>query len=300
MWEVKGTPKRIVLIDEPDAHIHPDLQVRFADFIVRAAAQFKLQIVIATHSTTFLAAAGQFGKDDTSVIYLDRIRREFQANKFTPVLKELAACLGGHALMGPLFGVPLLLVEGDDDYRIWSQVPRHHTVSFAVIPCNGEEIRSYQRSLEKLFTVLREPDGSRAGFALLDADKSKPQDNAGTPQKHVRYVQLACHEAENLYLTDEVLEAMGTNWTNAKQAIMDNAPAYGAKAEKLAACGTWDRQSADLKGLIEEISSIVDPKNVHWTIRVAQTVGRARPSGQLARFLSDAVVVSLWGARGAG
>ena len=35
--------------------------------------------------------------------------------------------------MGPLFGVPLLLVEGDDDYRIWNEIPRHHITSFAVI-----------------------------------------------------------------------------------------------------------------------------------------------------------------------
>ena len=32
MWEIQGTTSRVMLIDEPDAHIHPDLQARFADF----------------------------------------------------------------------------------------------------------------------------------------------------------------------------------------------------------------------------------------------------------------------------
>ncbi len=64
-----------------------------------------------------------------SCIYLDRTKSDFSAQPFTSVTKELSACLGGHALMGPLFGVPILLVEGDDDYRIWSQVPRHHIIS---------------------------------------------------------------------------------------------------------------------------------------------------------------------------
>lgn len=302
MWEVKGTDKRIMLIDEPDAHIHPDLQVRFADFVVRVASQFKLQVVIATHSTTFLAATGQFGRDDTSVIYLDRTANKFTASQFTPVLKELAACLGGHALMGPLFGVPLLLVEGDDDYRIWSQVPRHHVTSFAVIPCNGEEIRRYQKSLEKLFAVLRDTDAEPVGFALLDGDKPKPDANAGTPQKHVRFVSLKCHEAENLYLSDEVLAVFGQTWAGAVTAIKARASEFGDKATLLADCDRWDRKNVDLKTpkqLVEHVATCVDPKGVHWTIRVAQAIGKARPTGQLAEFLGDEVVDSLWGAVGA-
>ena len=31
MWDIAGNTKRLMLIDEPDAHIHPDLQVRFAE-----------------------------------------------------------------------------------------------------------------------------------------------------------------------------------------------------------------------------------------------------------------------------
>ena len=112
MWDIQNAKKRILLIDEPDAHIHPDLQVRFADFLTKVAEKYSLQVVIATHSTTLLAAIGQFGGDATSIIYLDRLNSDFEAKPFTKYTKELAACLGGHALMGPLFGVPLLLVEG--------------------------------------------------------------------------------------------------------------------------------------------------------------------------------------------
>src|SRR5687767_2265394 len=112
--------------------MHPDLQARFADFLVQVSHRFKLQTVVATHSTTLLAAIGQFADADAAVVYLDRTKSTFIGQAFTSEMKELAACLGGHALMGPLFGVPILLVEGDDDYRIWSQVPRHHITSFAV------------------------------------------------------------------------------------------------------------------------------------------------------------------------
>lgn len=171
IWEIQEQSDRVLLIDEPDAHIHPDLQVRFADFIFRIAERFNLQIVIATHSTSLLASLGQFGGSNTSVIYVNRNKLEYTAQSFNEIHKNLSACLGGHALMGPLFGAPLLLVEGDDDYRIWSQVPRHYVVDISVIPSNGEEIKRYQKALEQIFSSLRDDSNGPCGFALLDGDK---------------------------------------------------------------------------------------------------------------------------------
>lgn len=242
MWDIQKLPQRLMLVDEPDAHIHPDLQARFADFLVEVGRRFELQIVVASHSTTLLAALGQFGADDSAVIYLDRTKTDFVAQPFTSTLKEIAACLGGHALMGPLFGVPLLLVEGDDDYRIWSQVPRHHKTSFAVIPCHGEEIRKYQRSLERVLDSLREPGQSAAGYALLDGDRSTPSPTPVVPQRHVRFIRMNCREAENLYLCDETLALIGTDWGQASAKIAIGSVKFGNKAEKLANAAQWDRQ----------------------------------------------------------
>lgn len=294
IWEIEKRGQRIVLIDEPDAHIHPDLQVRFADFLIAVASRFDLQVGIATHSTTFMAALGQFGGEAASVVYLDRTKSDFVAQKFTSINRELSACLGGHALMGPLFGVPLLLVEGDDDYRIWSQVPRYHVVSFAAIPSGGDEIKAYQKALEKIFTALKEDSTTPAGYALIDADKGKPVDQH-TPQHHIRYIQLACHESENLYLTDNVLAALGTTWEQAKASVLAAASQYGKKAAKLSTIENWDRKTQDIKDVIEQLAAILDPKSVHWTLRVARTTGTTRPQGQLLDFLGAEVVNALWG-----
>ncbi len=62
-----------------------------------------------------------------------------------------------------------------------------------------------------MFAALREGQ-NLSGYALLDGDKAKPQPSQDNPQKHVRFIQLACHEFENLYLTDQVLALLGTNW----------------------------------------------------------------------------------------
>jgi predicted ATPase len=294
IWDVQKAPTRLLLIDEPDAHIHPDLQVRFADFLNQVANKYRLQVVIATHSTTLLSAIGQFAADQCGIVYFDRTRAAFPAERFTTALQEIAACLGGHALMGPLFGAPVLLVEGDDDYRIWSQVPRHHVTSFSVIPCRGDEIFKYQRALEKIFAVLRERPTKPAGFALLDGDKQLPQANTDQPQDHVKFIRLSCHEAENLYLTDEIMQQIGTTWQDACRAVAAAASGHGAKANALSNVANWNRMNDDVKNVIAEVSLAVDSKHVHWTQRVGVGIGRSKPTGQLAAFLGPEVIAALW------
>jgi predicted ATPase len=293
LWELRGTTKRTLLVDEPDAHIHPDLQVRFADFLLHVARRFEMQVAVATHSTTLLSALGQFAKDDAGVVYMERGKAELEAQPFSDVLKEISAILGGHALMGPLFDVPLLLVEGDDDYRVWSQVPRHHITSFAVIPCEGELIQKYQRSLEKVFSSLREAAVEPAGYALLDGDKPLPAPGS-PPQDHVQFIQLACHETENLYLTDEVLGLFGKTWEEAREEIKLAAAQFGAKESALVAAANADRRHGDVKEVITEIAKILDPKHLRWTTRVGVGLGRAKPTGSLAEFLGEPVVSALW------
>lgn len=295
IWDLKSQPRRLLLIDEPDAHIHPDLQARFADFILRVSEKYSVQFVVATHSPSLLSALGQFGGARTSVVYLQRNQSSYRARPFDAVTKELAACLGGHVLMGPLFGAPLLLVEGDDDYRIWSQVPRHHVLNLAVIPCNGDEIRRYQRSLERILGSLREETSAPVGFALLDGDKSVPMENADCPQRSIRYLGLKCHEVENLYLTDEVLQLLKTTWAFASDRIVAESADFGAHSALAARAASWDRANEDIKPIIAMIATKLDAKGVPWTQRVGTALGRSRPSGQLAAFLGESVVQSLWG-----
>jgi len=230
IWELEDKHQRLLLIDEPDAHIHPDLQIRLADFLLAVCKRFDLQVVVATHGTTLLSALGQFGGTSTGVIYLDRRHEVLRAQTFDDVHKELAACLGGHALMGPLFAAALLLVEGDDDYRIWSQVPRHHIVRISVIPANGDEIHRYQRALERIFASLRDSGSKPLGFAFLDGDKALPQVTPTIPQEFIKYLKLGCHEAENLFLSDEVLADLGVSWPDAAAKIAAESLDYGSKA----------------------------------------------------------------------
>jgi len=53
---------RIVLIDEPDAHLHPDKQERLIEALERAAREFDTQIVLTTHSPHIAHAASPDAK----------------------------------------------------------------------------------------------------------------------------------------------------------------------------------------------------------------------------------------------
>ncbi len=292
IWDIENRAQRILLIDEPDAHIHPDLQVRFAEFLFRVLDRFKLQVVVATHSMSLLAAAGQFGGDRTSVIFLQRTKHAFAAQSFDAARKEAATVLGGHVLMGPLFGAPLLLVEGDDDFRIWGQVPRHHVINLGVLPCNGEEIFKYQKSLERTLESISDAKPKPIGYALIDGDKKLPAPNPDNRQQFVRFIQLSCHEAENLYLTDEVLAQWGLTWTDARAKLIAAADANPTLA--VFSSSTFDKRHADIKDLISHVAELLDPKNVEWTQRVGAAIGKAKPTGELASFLGHFVVDSLW------
>lgn len=293
IWELDSQTERVLLIDEPDTHLHPDLQQHLGHFLVQLLDKYKVQMIIATHSTTLLSALGYHGGEKTSIIYLNNSVNEQKAIKFERTLQELSTCLGGHALMGPLFGAPLLLVEGDDDNKIWSQVPRYHKVKLAVIPCNGvDEVKNYQKTLEKVFASLRTDQSSPVGFALLDGDQNLPQ--GGTQQQNIKFIKLACAESENLFLTDEVLTSFDTNWESAKTKIKSESQNFGEKKAKLDECDSWDRKNCDIKEVILQLSQIISPKNVPWTQRVAKCIGDKKPEGQLADFLGEQVISSIW------
>lgn len=287
IWRLENKTDCILLIDEPDAHLHPDFQIYLALFLKKVADRFPIQLLVATHSTTLMAALGHCFQSEASIIYLARGEGNYRAIEFNKVHKELTSLLGGHALMGPLFGVPLLLVEGDDDYRVWSQVPRHHKFRFSVLPCNGDEIFNFQKTLEQIFLSLLSQSGNASAFVLVDGDKKRQQVEK---QSHVRLLHLGCHEAENLYLADEVLSSMGLTWEGAKTKIKAEASGFGTKSETLKSVNDWDRKYCDIKTVINELSAILDPKRVHWTTRVGQVIGRGHLGAQLRDFLGVEVV----------
>jgi len=294
MWELDQTDKRVLLLDEPDAHIHPDLQIKFADFLCHVQREYEVQILVATHSTTLLSALGQFANKKLSVLYLNTEQLTLSAQPFNAVTRELSALLGGHLLMGPLFAAPVLLVEGDDDYRVWLQVARAGSIRLCVMPCNGDEIKQYQRTLEKMFAALSENANLR-GIALIDGDKPLPIPQPNNTQDYVRFARLECHETENLYITDEMLKELGhESWDLAKSKIIAAADSFGNKADSLRAVANIGRKCDEIKHIVSEIAEILDPKKLLWSVRLGKFIGKEKPTGQMADFIGEKTLQLLW------
>ncbi len=112
--------------------------------------------------------------------------------------------------------------------------------------------------------------------------------------RRIKYLQLNCHESENLYLTDEVLLELGHTWETAKAKILADAHKYGNKAEQLISSISGDRQNGDFKQVINELASILDTKQVFWPVRVGKLLGKHRPHGQIAQFLGRDICGAFW------
>jgi len=51
-----------IILDEPEIHLHPEWQLKFAELIVLLQKEFKMHILLTTHSPYFLKAVQVYSK----------------------------------------------------------------------------------------------------------------------------------------------------------------------------------------------------------------------------------------------
>ena len=154
---------KVMLIDEPDAHLHPDKQERLIEALEKAAPDFDTQIILTTHSPHIVRAASPTAKfawmrDGTVETGDDEAIRRL---------------LG----WGGLDKAALFFVEDEDDkplraiLRQWPDLARH----VAVCRCFGIENLPRDKFLEGLLV-----DGELKIRALLhrDGDFMTPEEAA--------------------------------------------------------------------------------------------------------------------------
>ncbi|MBR4321338.1 AAA family ATPase [Treponema sp.] len=87
------TTKDILILDEPEIHLHPEWQLKYAETIVLLQKAFDLNIVITTHSATFLEAIDLFSQKhnikDKCNYYLTENLKKNEQSDFEDVTESL-------------------------------------------------------------------------------------------------------------------------------------------------------------------------------------------------------------------
>ena len=199
-------PNKVILLDEPDVHLHPDLQQRFTYFVETIANEHDLRVVIATHSTAII---GAFSKDAELQIIpiIKRNQTEFWSFSRTEVSESILPIFGAHPLSSAFNKSPVILVEGEDDRRVIEQIVRSSNGKFSISPCavgGVTELARWEDWLNKFLPALY--DSSKA-FSLRDHDDAQNDDL--NDLEHVCRLRLSCYAMENILLSDQVLENFG-------------------------------------------------------------------------------------------
>ena len=153
----------ILLLDEPDVHLHPDLQARLGKLIIAMLDEFKkdresIAVCISTHSSPLVCSLA-----DLPQVSIGTKSFEVDAVELKPTSDELrkVAPFFGHPLSLSLSDDAALILEGEDDERVWQQAARTSRGRIKVFPVLAGSV-DQQSALEKLLWrtaryALRQP-----------------------------------------------------------------------------------------------------------------------------------------------
>ncbi len=286
-------------MDEPDVHLHPDLQSRFVKFICELIDENDhFQIIIATHSTAILGAFSEMPIVNIAFMKVEDTDILFQ--RISQYHKNILPVFGAHPLSEIFNNRPIFLVEGEDDVRIWQQSIRTSIGRIRLYPVSTDtidELNSYELEVQRILTAVYD---NATAYSLRDRDESL--EDFENLEKVIRF-RLSCRNAESLILTNEVLAILGTTWETMKQRIRDwiddpnNIEHEDYETIVAFRNGGFQRKSFNLKD-IRNILIYFSRSRKPWEIAVGQAIGNLTwtyqtnftEDGSLNNFLGEKLV----------
>lgn len=202
----------VLLLDEPDVHLHPDLQARLGHLIISMLDEFKdhadsIAVCISTHSSPLVCslAASKYVSIGTKIFAVDMI----ELKPASVELRKIAPFFG-HPLSLSLSDDVALILEGEDDERVWQQAARTSQGRIKVFPVLSTSV-DQQGALETFCIQLLDTlYDNPVAFSIRDGDGVADQPLEHRPP--LKRYRLQCYAIENALLTDSCLTVMGTNW----------------------------------------------------------------------------------------
>lgn len=204
--------KNILMLDEPDVHLHPDLQARLGRFIIGLTDGLSPEernatlVVIATHSTALTASLSAYIQTKIAVKVFDN--NNVIAKDIDAQIRKTAAFFA-HPLSQVIAQDPILIIEGEDDSRVLQQAARSSQGRIKIFPCVAESV-THMATLETFCNeILGAMYDHPIGYSIRDGDGQR---GTLTDAGCIKRFRLQCYAIENLLLSDEGLAKMNSNW----------------------------------------------------------------------------------------
>jgi hypothetical protein len=177
---IEGDPK-VILLDEPEAFLHPALSNKLAKALCEKARQNQQQLFVATHSASFLMGCIQAGIDLNIIrlTYRDgaATSRLLPSSKIVPLMRD--PLLRSTGVLQGLFDESVVVTEGDHDRSFYDEI-NHRLVrfnsAFGISNCLFLNAQNWQ-TIARIIRPLR--DLGVAAAAIVDLDVVTTSDSTG-------------------------------------------------------------------------------------------------------------------------
>ena len=272
--------------------------MRFLDELV---VEFGFTILIATHSTAILGELSS--SERAAVAFMRSGDKELEFHGIDDMYRQVLPVFGAHPLSNVFNDAPVLLVEGEDDVRIWQQAVRTSEGQIKLYPVECGSVNALVDYEVRTKNVVESIYDDAKAFSLRDGDGVAEELDDQLPIVRMR---MSCRAAENLILSDEVLTSANNTWDVVKGSIetwITNNPDHSRNALM---CKFRDeeypRKDFDLKDLrMLMVGEILD-SNKPWEVLVGQVLGSLGPDqkdstvdGSICNFLGAKATASLLG-----
>lgn len=288
----------VLLLDEPDVHLHPDLQARLGKLIIAMLEEFadkaeNIAVCLSTHSAPLVCSLA-----DSKYVSIGTKSFEVNTVALKPTSDQLrkVAPFFGHPLSLSLNEDAALILEGEDDERVWQQAARTSQGRIKVFPVLAGSVDQQGElemfCVELLATIYDSP----IAFSLRDGDGV-----VNEPLEHylpLKRYRLDCYAIENVLLTDPCLAVMNTSWNG----FVEKAAAWIAAnpghadivmLQQVTASGDRLRHTK-IKKIRQLICAVLDCRKP-WEVVVGQAIGALtkndlQNSNMLIAFLGTEMV----------